>query len=430
MQAPRNSLVAIGLVAAVGLLLAPVVALVAGVALLLRPALREGLAQRLGGLPEQEPGRVWVHGASMGEARASASLFLELARRGFHGFGSTVTASGHEVLQRFAPQVPSSLAPIDHPWCVARALARVQPSALVLIETELWPSLIVGARRRGIPVWIASGRLSDRSFARYRRFVWLVAPILRCLDGVAARSQIDADRFIALGVAAERVCVLGDLKLDPAVSRAHLATDLVRATSSVAIFVAGSTHALEEQAALDVLAACERRGHELALVVAPRHMERLAEVECTLRASGRRLHLRSQLAGQRLANGDVLLLDSIGELAALYATAQVAFVGGTLAEVGGHNLLEPLFEGCPVLFGPNVQNARDSARLARESGAGTGVEDAAALARAVVALIANPKDCRAKGEMAKQFLEAQRGSAARVAQWVAAGVAAREQRSS
>lgn len=419
MKRLRNSLFAL-----VNLVLAPVLGVVFGVTLLLRPGLREGLGERLGGLPRQEPGRVWVHGASMGEARAGASLLVQLARLGLRGFGSSVTASGREVLNRVAPQIPSSFAPLDHPFCVARALARVRPSALILIETELWPSLILGARRRGIPVWVASGRISDRSFSRYRRLSWLVAPILRRLDGVAARSQVDADRFAALGVPAQKICVLGDLKLDPTIARAHLATDLVRATSSVAIFVAGSTHRLEEQAALDALAACERRGSELALVIAPRHSQRLAEVEKTIRASGRRLFLRSQLVDQRLANGDVLLLDSIGELAALYAAAQLAFVGGTLVGVGGHNLLEPLFEGCPVLFGPNLQNVRESSALARESGAGIEVEDPAALARAVVELIADPKDCRAKGEAAKRFLEAHRGSAIRLAHWIADGLEA------
>lgn len=402
-------------------MLSPVGLVIGGLVLLIRPGLRAGLSQRLGGLPLQQPGRVWVHGASMGEAQAGAALLSALADLGVRGFGSAATRAGHETWKRVAPGIPSSLAPLDHPFCVARALARVQPSALVLIETELWPSLILVAKSRGIPVWIASGRLSDLSFARYRRFRWFMEPIMARLDGVAARSQIDADRFSFLGVAVERICVLGDLKLDPALARAHLATDLVRATSLVPILVAGSTHPSEERAMLDVLEACEQRGHEIALVIAPRHLERLGEVERTIRTSGRRLHLRSQLSGARLANGEVLLLDSIGELAALYAAGSLAFVGGTLADVGGHNLLEPLFEGCPVLFGPHVQNVRESALLAQESGAGFSVSSAVALADAVVALIADPKDCRERGAVAKRFLESHRGSAVRVAEWLRDG---------
>ncbi len=414
MKRLRNSVFA-----GVHLLLAPFFGLVLGLVMLLRPDLRRSMSERLCGPPAQNPGRVWVHAASMGEARAGACLLLALERLGLPGFGSCVTAAGREVLSDLVPDIPAAYAPIDHPFCVAQALARVRPSALVLIETELWPSLIMGAKRRGIPVWVVSGRLSERSFSRYRRWRWLVAPVLRCLDGVAARSRADADRFATLGVPAQKICVLGDLKLDPAIARAHLATDLVRATSSVPIFVAGSTHPLEERAALDALSACERQGCELALVIAPRHTRRLAEVKRAIRASGRRLHLRSQLADRRLAGGDVLLLDSTGELPALYAAAQVAFVGGTLAAVGGHNLLEPLFEGCPVVFGPNIENVRDHAALALESGAGVGVDDARAMAAAVVELMANPKDCRARGEAARRFLEDQRGCASRLARLLA-----------
>ncbi len=398
----------------IGLVLAPFLAL----ALLVRPALREGLGERLGGVARQEPGRVWVHGASMGEARAAASLLLALAREGVSGFGSSVTATGREVLRRSAPAVPHAFVPLDHPLCVARALVRVRPRALVLVETELWPSLILGALRRQVPVFIASGRISDRSFARYLRARFVLAPMLARLSGVAARSECDAERFVALGVPAARVCMLGDLKLDPSVVRAHLATDLVRATEDVAIFVAGCTHEGEEAAALAALEACARKGCEAALVIAPRHLDRIPEVEALSRSTGRRLLLRSELAGERLGNGDILLLDSIGELAALYATATVAFVGGTLAEVGGHNLLEPLFEGTPVLFGPHVANARDAARLAFESGAGYQVECAEALATAVAAHIAAPKDARARGETAKRLLESHRGSAARIANWI------------
>jgi len=212
--------------------------------------------------------------------------------------------------------------------------------------------------------------------------------------------------------------VLGDLKLDPAFARPGLATDLVRATGALPIFIAGSTHEGEESAALEALAACARHGLETALVIAPRHLDRVSEITSLVGATGRRLHLRSQLAGARLANGDVLLLDSIGELAALYATASVVFVGGTLVPLGGHNLLEPLFEGAPVVFGPHVEKARDAARLALESRAGTQVADSAALAQAIVDHIAAAKESRTRGELGRRFLESHRGSTRRSADWL------------
>jgi 3-deoxy-D-manno-octulosonic-acid transferase len=190
----------------------------------------------------------------------------------------------------------------------------------------------------------------------------------------------------------------------------------------VSIFVAGSTHPGEERAALDALSACERRGCEVALVIAPRHLERLPEIERELVASGRRVERRSQLGSRVLANGDVLILDTTGELAALYAAASMAFVGGTLANVGGHNLLEPLIEGCPVAYGPRLDAVRESAVIARESGAGIEVADAAGLCDAIANFAADAKQWRARGENAKKFLATRRGSAARIASWIEAHV--------
>ncbi|MFT5696487.1 MAG: 3-deoxy-D-manno-octulosonic-acid transferase [Myxococcota bacterium] len=410
-------------------LLLPLVLLSIGIAVAARPARRRGLGQRLGGQPQQSASSIWVHGASMGEARATASLLEQIAKKGYRGFATSVTASGLDVLRRSAPSHTSAFAPLDFPWFVARALSRVKPLALVLIETELWPVLLLSARSRGIPVFIASGRISDTSLANYQRFRSISSFVLRGVDGVAARSQLDADRFVALGVPADRVSVLGDLKLDPAVTRAHLATDLVRATSLVPIFIAGSTHPGEEQAALDALAASERNSAGAAgaaLVIAPRHLNRCDEVVRTIVATGRRLLVRSELAGAQLAAGDVLLLDTVGELAALYAAASVAFVGGTLAPVGGHNVLEPLFEGCPVVFGPNTEDARDSARLAIECGAGTQIASAEALGDIVSQLLADPKECRARGTQAKGALETNRGSAGRLADWLEEQLRARD----
>lgn len=410
-------------------LLLPFVALSLGFAIAVRPARRRGLVERLGGLPPQSISSIWVHGASMGEARAAVSLLDQIAEKGYRGFATSGTASGLDVLRRRAPSHPSAFSPLDFPWFVARALSRVKPMALVLIETELWPVLLLSARGRGIPVFIGSGRISDASLVGYQRFRWISSFVLRGVDGVAARSDVDAERFIALGVPADRVSVLGDLKLDPAVTRAHLATDLVRATSLVPIFVAGSTHPGEEQAALDALAASERDSAGAvgaALVIAPRHLNRCDEVVRTIAATGRRLIVRSELAGAQLTAGDVLLLDTVGELAALYAAASVAFVGGTLAPVGGHNVLEPLFEGCPVVFGPNTENALDSARLAIECGAGTQVASAAGLVEVVSQLLADPKECRARGSQAKRALETHRGSAGRLADWLDRQLLARD----
>lgn len=382
--------------------------------LALRPGLREGLGERLGRHPGAgAPGAVWVHGASVGEIAAALRLVDALGARGETVVASTTTVTGRARVRAARPELLAGLAPLDHPWVVAAALRRVRPSALVLVETELWPAWIAAAADRGVPVLVASGRLSDRSFPRYRRVRRLLAPTLRRLAAVGARSAEDAERFRALGVPATRVRVTGDLKLEPDAQAPALAPTLARAFDDVPVLVAGSTHPGEEEAALAALGAAEAEGFALALVVAPRRPERFEAVAAHLQASGRRVQRRSgPEALAPLRPGEVLLLDSVGELDAVWSRAAVAFVGGTLAPVGGHNLLEPLRHGRPVLFGPHTANVRDAAALLRETGAGRGVADADALARAVVATLrdAGAAERAARGRHA---LEAHRGTTAR-----------------
>jgi 3-deoxy-D-manno-octulosonic-acid transferase len=319
------------------------------------------------------------------------------------------------MLRSAMPELPSVLAPLDHPWCVASALSRVEPKLLAMVETELWPSWIAAAKRRGTPVVIVSGRLSDRSFPRYHRMRRLLGPTLRRLDAVGARSDLDAARFVELGVPEERVTVTGDLKLEPPEGVATLATDLVRALSEVPVIVAGSTHPGEEEFAHEALVACEREGQAAALLVAPRHLQRADQLEREFRSRGRRVRRRRRLDGPPLASGEVLLLDTLGELSAVYAAASVAFVGGTLVPVGGHNLIEPIFAGCPVIFGPHVGNVRVHAELALASGAGTRVEDSAQLADAVVAALRDPDARRQRVARGQESLAGHRGTAHRTA---------------
>ena len=381
-------------------------------AMALRQDLRVGLRQRLGLVPEQSPGRIWVHGSSVGEAVAALRLVDSLHANGHAVFASASTPSGHQMM-RAMPELPCSLAPLDHPWCVGVALSRVAPQLLALVETELWPCWIAGAKRRGIPVVIVSGRLSDRSFRRYWRIRRLLSRTLRRLDAVGARTELDASRFIDLGVPADRVSVTGDLKLEPPLAAPTLAIDLVRALSEVQVFVAGSTHPGEEEHALAALTACEVAGLPVGLVVAPRHLQRVDQVERDLLAAGRVVRRRSRLDASPLAAGEVLLLDTLGELSAIYAAAAVAFVGGSLVRLGGHNLVEPISAGCPVLFGPNVDNVRVHAELALASGAGTRIADGAALAAAVVVALCDSEARRARIARGREALTAHRGTAAR-----------------
>jgi 3-deoxy-D-manno-octulosonic-acid transferase len=326
---------------------------------------------------------------------------------------STMTITGRDLLRRIRPQVPCALAPLDHPWTVEAALRRVRPSALVLVETELWPSWISAAHRRRIPVVVVSGRISDRSFPRYRRIARWLRPILDRIAAIGARGAADAERFTALGADPERVQVTGDLKLEPPREATRLAEDLGAVLGGVPLIVGGSTHEGEEAALLGALALVERAGLRASLALAPRHPDRFDAVEALARREGRAVRRRGRLDARPLAEGEVLLLDSMGELPGLFARATVAFVGGSLVPVGGHNLLEPMLAGRPVLFGPHTENARAAAALALGAGAGRRVSDAAELARFVTEALRDPVAWGAGVEAGRKALEQHRGAAER-----------------
>jgi 3-deoxy-D-manno-octulosonic-acid transferase len=342
----------------------------------LKPAWRVGLRERLGILDGAGEAPLWIHAASAGEAAAAIRIVGELQSRGERLFLSTTTLAGRERLRAAFPGMPVVLAPLDHPWCVDTALQRVSPRALLLLETELWPVWIAEAARRGVPVVVISGRLSDRSFPRYRRVRSMFAPTLERLAAIGARSELDAQRFVELGAPADRVSVTGDLKLEPLDRPTPLAPELARMLRGCRLFVAGSTHEGEELAALQALAGCDDARVQANLVLAPRRPERAASLERMVREMGRAVRRRSAGPDTPLSPGEVLILDSLGELPALYREAEVAFVGGTLAPIGGHNLLEPLHAGCPVVFGPHVENVREATGILLRSGAGECVADA------------------------------------------------------
>lgn len=401
--------------------------------LALKRSWREGLSERLGKSTPEVSGAIWVHGASVGEAMAATRLVEALHAQGHKVFLSTTTVTGRSVLQRVLPDVPVGLAPLDHPWSVDAAMAKGNPAALVLVETEIWPVRIAAAARRGIPVVIVSGRISDRSFPRYMRLRPFFASTMARIDAVGARSEIDAQRFISLGVPAERVRVTGDLKLEPPEQAASLPPELDAFLSDVKtgdeteggdlrLFVAGSTHPGEEELAVRVLEECKAKGLPVALALAPRHPERFEAVATSLQATGHRVTRRSALPAEgddvRLKAGEILLLDSIGELLGVYGRGSLAFVGGSLVPRGGHNVLEPVFEGCPVVFGPHMNSARDAAALVTCLGAGEQVDDAASLLQVAVEGLTAAGKTRARGEQGRGDLREHQGSALRSANLV------------
>jgi 3-deoxy-D-manno-octulosonic-acid transferase len=377
-----------------------------------RPQWRTGVFERMGGAAA-EPGAIWVHGASVGEVQAALPLIAELQSRGHDVAVSTSTLAGRALVRRRLPDVASHLAPIDHPFAVERAMKRVRPSMLALLEAELWPCRIATARRRGIPVALLSGRISDRSFERYQRLQPWVRRTLQRIDAIGARTETDAEKFRTLGARSAAIEVTGDLKFDAPACDVPAAPDLVASLGDGAVIVAGSTHPGEEESVLSALRGVETQGACAVLVIAPRDLGRVDDVERLAKAGGRSVFRRSKLPKRGLEPGNVLVLDSIGELRGLYAHANVAFVGGSLVPVGGHNLLEPVASGRPVLFGPHVGNAPHIARVLERNGSGRQVADASELGRAMFDLLRDPVAANRLGAAGREALQELRGSTRR-----------------
>ncbi len=383
---------------------------------------RPPLPARLGrGLPAVAPGGLWVQAVSVGEVEIARRVLAELERRApeLGVLLTATTATGLALARRtVGDRHPVHPCPLDLPGPVGRFLDAVRPSAVVLVETELWPELLHQAGRRGIPVAVANGRLSDRSYRRYRRVRALLAPLLEPVTAVLARSAADAARFAGLGIPAARIRVTGNVKYDLEPDPAPLpwAGRLVAWTAGRPVMVAGSTMEGEEET---VLAALERLDADTRpfLVLAPRHPERFEAVARLLR--GRRVALaRRTDLGAAPERPDVLLLDTIGELARAYRLAAVAFVGGSLVPTGGHNPLEAAAWGVPVLTGPHVHNFREVYAELLAAGAVRVVSGAEELAAALAAWLDEPRAARAAGEAGRRVVEANRGAAGRTAEAV------------
>ncbi len=366
---------------------------------------RRDFAERLRRLPTSTPDGVWLHAASVGEAEAAAPLLRGLLQAGIPVVATTLTPSGRDRLRARVPGIAVRLAPLDLGWLVRGSLGRVRPRALVLIETELWPNLIGEAARAGAAVLVVSGRLSDRSYPRYRLLRPLYASLLRRVRRVAAQTREDAARFLALGAREGTVVVGGDLKLDAAAGEAP-SPELLLAIGPEPWLLGGSTHADEELLLLDAWERLRAAGAPLRLVLVPRHPDRAQQVLELARSRGHRAELRSKGA----ARAEVAVVDSVGELPALYARAALVFAGGTLAPVGGHNLLEPVLAGRVVAVGPHTENQRAQLRALEPLGVLRRV-DTGSLHPTLAALWRDPaRDAPARSAGAR--LAAHRGASA------------------
>jgi 3-deoxy-D-manno-octulosonic-acid transferase len=331
---------------------------------------------------------------SVGEAIAAAPLVEGLRRRyaSLPLVITTVTHTGAAVVrERFPDQATHRFLPIDLPGPVRRTVDAIDPAFVIVMETELWPTLLRTLARRKVPVMIANGRVSDRSFRRYQLVRGFMRDVLADVSVFAMRSPEDARRIIALGAAPERVFVSGNLKheaADDPPGAAELWRRLLGVPNGAPVWIAGSTHRGEEEAVLAAHEAARRRFPDLTLVLAPRHPERVPEILGLVEGRGGSAVRRSELPRPR-RSGAVILLDTVGELAQIYGVADVVFVGGSLVEAGGHNMLEPAARGKPVLLGPHNENFRESAALLLGCGAAQTVRNALELGGELTALLAD-----------------------------------------
>ena len=382
-------------------LAAPVIVLI----LLAKKRCRRGLRQRLGWAPHDSPRSgppvIWLHAVSLGEVVAAVPLVraLHAGEPRFRIIVTTVTETGREAVeQRLAGIAEHQYAPLDFPWVVSRVIQRLNPALFLFVETELWPNLLRALSIHGTPCLLVNGRLSSSSAREYRFIRPLMSRVLRVLTYCLMQSDRDASRIIALGAPAERVMRSGNIKFDqplPGGETEHMLSkdDLLHAGEE--LIVAGSTHPGEEEEILACYSQLRREFPSLVLLLAPRHIERASQVEVTIRSRGfvplRRSALRSrELLDSAASQQDqprVIVLDTRGELAAVYRHAVLSFVGGTLAPIGGHNPLEPAVWGVPVFFGPHTDHCFEVAQLLIDAGGARRVGNGEELATEMAGLL-------------------------------------------
>ena len=367
--------------------------------------------------------RLWLHAVSVGEVGVAATFLRSVSER-IPWVVSTITPTGQQEARRLlAERALIAYFPFDLDFSIRRFFEVFRPRALVLVEGELWPLVLRRARLRKMPIVVINGRVSDRNFRRLRRLRPFLSPLLSPVSCFAVQSSQDRDRLLELGVADSRIEVTGNLKFDspPPTRNFELEASLRKLAAGRWLMIAGSTMEAEESILLDALSRLGG-GDRILLLLAPRHPQRCTEVAGLLDARGLAFCRRSELLPGRTENAapmpsaplpSILLLDSLGELAGLYAIADAAFVGGTLVDTGGHNPLEAARFGTPVVVGPSMYNFPSISRLFDSAQAWHRVGDAGALAKCWQLWLDRPEVARAQGRRGAQLVEENRGAVGR-----------------
>ncbi len=393
----------------------------------------EGLRQRLGSVPLTNGRQViWLHCVSVGETQAARPLAQRLKEQFPHHalVVSTITLTGQNLARDvFRKQADSVFYfPFDWRWSVRRALKRINPAAVLIMETELWPNFLRECQEREIPVALVNGRISRQSFRRYSSIKFFLKKVLSSLSIAVMQSEADAERLQTLGMPAERIFTAGNLKFDADVGKdlAEIANEIAQRFglragpgSDTPLILAASTHAPEEQIILDSFKQL-RTQQPARLMLAPRHPERFNEVASLIQNSGLSWARRMNLPESSDANATVILLDTIGELPATYPFASVVFVGGSIVDRGGHNVLEPAAAGSAVVTGAHTHNFHAIVNQMEEAGALVQLPDARGTSTAIphitkvfAKLLSSPEARTELGRRAKQLISENQGAAER-----------------
>lgn len=379
---------------------------------------RGGITQKLGRVRKKvqrvirgDNRPIWVHAVSVGEVMAAHPLIRDLRKRYPKKklVLSTVTVTGNYTARQRVPEADAVFYfPFDYPWVVRRVIRRIRPAIVIVAETELWPNFLRELKREGIPSVVVNGRISPHSYRNYMKLRWFFREVFRNVDLFCMQSEADARRIREIGAEPGKVAVTGNLKFDQ--KSTIIRSQPISTPQGSKIITAGSTHRGEESVLLDVFKRLREKFPKLVLILAPRHPERFSEVEGLINAAGFDCQRRTAVRGEVR---DVLLLDTIGELRSFYALCDIAFVGGSLVKVGGHNLLEPAAMKKPIIFSRYMFNFKEISEAIVEAGGGLVVKDKGELYTQMDNLLSDEELSRTIGQKAYEVIAANSGATVR-----------------
>ncbi|MBA7685979.1 3-deoxy-D-manno-octulosonic acid transferase [subsurface metagenome] len=384
-----------------------------------RSSYRAGLGQRFGFVPKRTGDKptIWLHCASVGEIAATENLIKGLRDKypNYELVISTLTPTGQAIVKKKYPDLLSIFFPIDLSWIVKKTLKRIKPALIILMEQEIWPNFLITAGKVDIPVVLLNGRITKRSRRWYRLIKWLIKPALDKIRLFSLQTEEYAARYRSLGIPEQKIKVTGNMKYDISVDESEKKglLKLFQAQEYGEIIIGGSTHPPEEEILIWVYERLKKDYPSLRLILAPRHIERVPEIENHLNARQHKYIKRSQLPADKNIKDSIVIIDALGELKRLYTISALAFIGGSLVRHGGQNILEPAAAGKPVLFGPHMYNFQEPADILLSAGAAWQVKDEHELYERLKWLLDNLDLAQKAGEAGKEALKKHQGTTER-----------------